>query len=127
MPTTTILYAGLLGLLAFGLAVQCGRARGRTGVNVGDGGNDDVVIAMRSHANFVEFAPPVLILIALLELNGVPGGAIHAHGAAFVVGRLCHAFGFTAAHPTHVLRTVGAMTSTLVLVVSSVWAIVVGL
>ena len=127
MPTITLLYAGLLGLLAMGLAASCGRARGKTGIGIGDGGNEELIIAMRRQANFVEFAPIVLILIGLLEMNGVSGTVIHGLGAVFLVSRLCHAFGFTVSHPAHVLRTIGAVGSTLTLVVSSIWAIVVAI
>jgi uncharacterized membrane protein YecN with MAPEG domain len=110
-----------------GLSIPCGQVRGKTGITIGDGGNQDLIIAMRRQANFVEFAPLVLILIGLLEMNGVSGMAIHALGGGFFAARLCHAFGFTASHPTHVLRSIGAIGSALALVVSSIWAIFVAI
>jgi len=82
---------------------------------------------MRAQANFIEFVPLVVILMGLLEMNGVSATAIHALGAALLIARVCHAFGFTAAHPTHILRTVGAMVSMLTLLVASVWAVVAAL
>ncbi len=127
MPSITLLYAGLLGLVAVGLMMAVGRARAATGINTGDGGNDDLIIPMRSQANFVEFVPLALILIGMLEMNGVSATAIHALCAVLLVARLCHAFGFTAAHPTHVLRSVGAVGSMLSLVVASIWAVVAAL
>ena len=123
MPVITALYAGLLGLLSFVIAAGVGRARAATGVSIGDGGNLEVVAAMRRHANFVEFVPLDLILIGLLELNGVGGTAIHALGATLVVARVLHAIGYRADESLNALRTLGAIGSTLVTIVASVWAI----
>ena len=119
----TALYAGLLGLLSIVLAVQTGQIRGSTGITLGDGGNDELILAMRRHANFVEFVPIALILIGLLELNGVSGTAVHALGATLVAARACHAYGFRSEHPTSIFRTIGAMGSTLTVAVASIWAI----
>ena len=124
MPTVTLLYAGLLGLLGMGLAAACGRIRGETGITLGDGDDEALRLAMRRQSNFVEFVPLVLVLIALLEMNGVDAAAIHVLGSVFLVSRLCHALGFTVAHPQHLARTVGAVGSSLVLVVCSIWALV---
>lgn len=125
MPEITALYAGILGLLAMLLAFQIGQVRGATGITLGDGGNEALIIAMRRQLNFVEFVPLVLILIGLLEMNGVSSLAIHALGALFVAARASHAYGFQAKHPTSVFRSLGAVGSSLVLVVASVWSIVV--
>jgi uncharacterized membrane protein YecN with MAPEG domain len=123
MPTITILYAGLLGLISIGLAVTIGRVRGRTGVSIGDGGNVEVVVAMRRHANFVEVVPLALILIGLLELNGVGNAAIHGLGAALVVARICHAIGYSTSDSLLTLRIIGAAGSTLITLIASIWAI----
>lgn len=123
MPTITILYAGLLGLLSVALAVVIGRVRGRTGVSIGDGGNVEVVVAMRRHANFVEIVPLALILIGLLELNGVGNGAIHGLGAGLVVARICHAIGYGTNDSLITLRIIGAAGSTLITLIASIWAI----
>lgn len=49
----------------------------------------ELLLAMRRHANFIEFVPLalvlVLVLIAMLELNGVSTTASHALGAGLVV------------------------------------------
>lgn len=123
MPVITALYAGLLGLLSIVIAGGAGRARARSGVSIGDGGNVEVVAAMRRHANFVEFVPLDLILIGLLELNGVTGSAIHALGATLLAARVFHAVGYRADGSLNALRTLGAVGSTLVTVVASIWAI----
>ncbi len=120
MPVVTALYAGLLGLMAIAVATPPGRLRGAKGIPVGDGGDPELALAMRRQANFIEFVPMALILIGLLEMNGVSPLAIHGLGAALVIFRVCHAIGY----PQQPLRAIGAGGSTLVLLVASVWAIV---
>jgi len=119
----TALYAGLLGVMAIGLAIATGRARGSSGVSIGDGGNLELIAAMRRHANFIEFVPMTLILIGLLELNGVGSTAIHVLGGGLVIARLSHAIGYRADESLQILRAIGAGGSTLILLVASVWAI----
>ena len=123
IPIVTTLYAGILGLLAMTLAGMVGRARAATGISFGDEGNPEVLVAMRRHANFVEFVPLVLILLALLEISGVSPTAIHALGAVLVLSRVSHTIGFQPGSSSP-LRGLGAVGTSLVLVVSSVWAIV---
>ncbi len=122
VPVTTTLYAGLLGLLAMVLSFMVGRARLSTGISFGDEGNAEVLVAMRRQANFVEYVPLVLILMALLEISGVSTTAIHALGGALLAFRICHAIGFQP-DSSSPLRGIGAAGTALVLVVSSVWAI----
>jgi uncharacterized membrane protein YecN with MAPEG domain len=124
-PIITALYAGLLGLVSIGIAVVVGRVRGSTGISVGDGGNLEVIAAMRRHANFIEFVPLTLILIGLLEANGVASGMIHGLGAGLVVARLSHAFGYRSDGSMATFRAIGAIGSTLILAIASVWAIVI--
>ena len=125
MPAITILYAGLLGLISIAIAVTTGRVRGQAGVSVGDGGNIELIAAMRRHANFVEVVPLALILIGLLEMNGVGSSAIHGLGGGLVVVRICHAIGYGTGDSLVTLRIIGAAGSTLITLVASVWAITV--
>lgn len=125
MPAITALYAGLLGLMSVAIAVAVGRVRASTGISMGDGGNLELIAAMRRHANFIEFVPLTLILIGLLELNGVGSTAIHALGAGLVFARLCHAVGFRTDDSLKALRPIGAIGSTLVLVISSICAVTI--
>lgn len=107
MSTIALLYAGLSGLINMGLAFPAGQLRGKTGISVGDGGNADLLPAMRRHGNFTEFVPPALMLIGLLEMNGVSSTAIHTFGALLVLFRLCHAFGLKAGSMNNPLTGIG--------------------
>lgn len=123
MPVITALYAGILGLMSIALAFPAGSLRGKLQVSVGDGGHPELLLAMRRHGNFVEYVPLALILIGLLELNGVTGTAIHAFGAGLVVARICHAVGLKADTVNSVPRGIGAGGTALITIVASAWAI----
>ena len=55
--------AGLLGLLGVVLTLQVGRLRGQKHVSLGDGGDPELLAAIRAHGNFMEFTPILLLLI----------------------------------------------------------------
>jgi hypothetical protein len=74
---------------------------------------------MRRHANFVEYVPLILILIALLELNEVDETVIHVMGATLVGVRASHAWGMQPDDARGIFRFIGAVGTTLLLVVSS--------
>ncbi|MGI9334061.1 MAG: MAPEG family protein [Gammaproteobacteria bacterium] len=124
MPEITVLYAGILGLMSIAVAFPAGRLRGRANVSIGDGGDKELLLAMRRHANFVEVVPLALIVIGLLEMNAAPGWAIHALGGSLAVFRVSHALGIKADTVKGAARALGAAGSALVMVVASIWAIV---
>jgi len=125
MPVITALYAGLLGLMSIAIAFKAGSMRGKLGIPIGHGGSQDLLLAMRRQANFVEYVPLALLLIALLEMNGIPKLAVHGLGASLVVFRACHALGMRADSMSGAGRFVGAAGTALLTVIVSVWAIVV--
>ena len=79
---------------------------------------------MRRHANFVEYVPLALILIGLLEFNGVASNYIHYLGAALLLGRVLHA-AFFAQGVKSVPRGIGAGVTALVITIASVWLLVI--
>lgn len=92
LPITLTIAAGA-ALVNIWLMIRCGRARTKESVSIGDGGNDFVIRRMRAHANFVESAPFVLILIAALEATQNPGQWLWWVGIAYIFGRLAHGLG----------------------------------
>ena len=127
MPVTlsvTALYAGLLGLMSIVLALGAGRLRGSTKISVGDGGDPDLLLAMRRHGNFTEYVPLALILIGILEVNGVSTVALHALGAGLLATRIAHATGLRVDTMEGVGRAAGAVGTMLVILVASIWSIV---
>lgn len=114
------LYAGLFLLLFLALKVNVGRVRVGEKVNLGDGGNDKVVRAIRAQGNAVEDVP-----ITLIGLYGVAfsGGAIwfvHLIGSLFILGRVLHAVGISQMKGLEFGRTVGTLISVLSLLATAI-------
>ena len=122
VPEITILYAGILGLMAIGLGATAGVYRAKNGISIGDGGDAQLTLRMRRHANFVENVPLALILFALLEMQQVSGTVIHALGIALVLGRTLHWIGF-GEDVTNPVRGLGAGMTALSIAVSAIWGI----
>jgi uncharacterized membrane protein YecN with MAPEG domain len=124
MPAITLLYAGLLALMAIGLAAIPGSMRGKLGVSVGDGGNPELLLAMRRHGNFVESVPLAIILMGLLEMNGLGSTTLHVFGVVLIAARICHAVGLKGDTITNALRGIGAGATALLTAVMAIWGIV---
>ena len=119
----TALYAGLCGLVLTWLSIKAGAMRGRKKISVGDGGDIEMLEAMRAHSNAVEYIPIGLILIGLIELNGANPIFLHVLGAVLVLTRIAHPLGLKADNMGHPLRAVGAGGTALMIVVAAGYAI----
>ncbi len=87
----TPLYAGLLVLWFLVLAWRVIRRRGH-GISLGDGGDLAMLRVIRGHANFAEYVPLALLLMAILELSNVSTYILHGLGATLLIGRLLHGY-----------------------------------
>jgi len=115
--------AGLLGLLAAMLTVNVGIMRGRKKINLGDGGDPEMIAAIRAHANLIEFAPLCLLLIYIAsDFYGFWTTAILS--ALFLLARVLHAGGMLGVIPQG--RFLGATGTTTVLVVTSIMLVITG-
>jgi hypothetical protein len=92
----TSIYASLSALLIVKLALSVIKLRRKNRVSVGDGGNEALQLAIRAHANAVEYIPIALMLLLTLELNGAPKILIHILGVTLLIGRILHALGLPA-------------------------------
>ena len=106
----TALYAGVLALLMLVLARNVIRGRYRAKVGLFDGGDERLGRAIRIHGNFIEYVPIALILMGLVEINGVPAWALHAWGIVIVASRLVHAHGLSKSSSASRGRTIGTAT-----------------
>jgi uncharacterized membrane protein YecN with MAPEG domain len=119
----TLLTASALALVCLVLALRVGQGRFRHRVPLGDGGNPDMLVRMRSHANFVEYVPLLLILMGLLEMAGAARGFLIAFGAALVVFRILHPIGMPRPAPNP-YRATGAAGTALLLLVAAGYGLV---
>lgn len=123
-PTTTAFYAGLLGLIYAGLTAWVIGGRLTGNVLFGDGGQDGLQRRIRSHANFGEFVPLTLLLIALYEAGGGSHAWVQCLLIVLVIARILHPIGMFAAANTPrqfacrgggILATLAVMTITSIL------------
>ena len=116
--------AGLLGLLAVSLTVSVGRLRMQKKIYLGDGGDAEMLSAIRAHGNFMEYVPLCLALIYFAsDYYGYWPVAIAS--LVLLISRVLHAGGLLGFIPLG--RTIGAVGTTLTLVAASVMIVYVGM
>jgi uncharacterized membrane protein YecN with MAPEG domain len=84
---------GAAALVNFWLSWRIAELRVSEKVSVGDGGNPRLIARMRAQLNFAEYAPVVLILIALIEAAAGTRLWLWIVAAIFIVGRVLHGLG----------------------------------
>jgi uncharacterized membrane protein YecN with MAPEG domain len=85
--------AGAAGLVNFWLSWRIAQLRESEKISVGDGGNMRLIARMRAHLNFAEYAPVVLILVALIEATRGTQLWLGIVAGIFILGRVLHALG----------------------------------
>jgi uncharacterized membrane protein YecN with MAPEG domain len=119
VPGITAGYLGILALVYFILSIRVVMLRSRYRVSLGDGGNATLTSAIRSHAHFAEYVPIIILMIALLEMAGMPPARLHLLLGALLLSRLLHPLGMSATPQTLrflVFRIGGVLLTFLLLV-----------
>lgn len=85
----TALFIGLLTLWYLRLSVRVIKMRVSENVSVGLGDTTDgpLLRAVRAHANFAEYIPLALLMMAVLEWHGLREVYLYLFGASLLVGR----------------------------------------
>lgn len=104
----TLTLAAACALINLWLAIRCARIRLAGKALHGDGGDPLLARRMRAHANFIEYTPIILILIALVELAIGSPLWLWIAALVYVTARIAHGFGMDADHPT-IWRAGGAL------------------
>lgn len=104
-------YAAILALLFIILSVRTIKARREHKVAIGDGGEKSILRASRVHANFSEYVPFTLLLIAMLELQSYAHWMIHGLCIGLVAARIAHAYGVSQANENFKFRIFGTATT----------------
>ena len=107
----TLLYTSLITILAIFLAFRVGIVRGKTNTLLGEGDSSELLQSIRSHGNLIEHAPLALMLLLLLEMQGVADWKLHLLGSSFFLLRILHAYGVTISRESTPYRFVGALCS----------------
>lgn len=120
----TLTIAGAAALLNIWLGARVSQVRLARKVSVGDGGDAGLVGRMRAHANFTEYTPFFLILLALIELAQGPQLWLWIVAILFILARIAHAFGMDRPSP-NAFRAGGIIVTMLVLLGLALYAIAI--
>ena len=116
----TLFYAGALTLIALFLSFKTVQQRLGTGILLGTGESFELLQANRAHGNLVENAVFFLILTGLMEVSGQFSNlTIGILGDIFILARISHAYGIFQPESSSIFRTVGAVTSMIVLLIQA--------
>jgi uncharacterized membrane protein YecN with MAPEG domain len=94
MPITAF-YASLLAFLFVLLSVRVIAQRREARVEIGVGESKELLRRSRVHANFAEYVPLALLMLAFAESLKTPSIVLHLLGLALLAGRLLHAYGLS--------------------------------
>lgn len=118
MLSVAPIYAAVLTLLFVALSFRVIAARRLERVAVGDGGHRHLLRRQRVHANFAEYCPLALLLIAMAEIQGASGVLIHGFGILLLAARVIHAVGVSREPEPLTLRVIG-MVGTFVTLIAA--------
>ena len=111
------IFSSFFAVLFVLLSINVIKERRKHKVGIGTGRNKSVERAMRVHANFAEYVPFALLLMALLELNKANSLLLIGLCSVLLVGRLVHAFGVSMENERFAYRVSGmVMTFTVILI-----------
>jgi uncharacterized membrane protein YecN with MAPEG domain len=96
-PFVSLVIAALCAVLQIALAALVIQRRAALGIGFLDGGDAALLKRMRTHGNFTETVPLMLLLLLMLELAGLPRGWLWGLGAALLSSRVLHAWGLLGA------------------------------
>ncbi len=119
LPVTSIT-AAVLALLLVPLSMRVGILRFREKIWLLDGGHPELTRRIWAQANFTEYVPLAVILLALAEIGGAPTGFLWFLGGLLVVARVVHAVSLSRSE-TSIGRGLGANGTFLVLLLSAGW------
>lgn len=120
IPMSAI-FASVIALLLLVLSIRVVTFRWKYKKGLGVSEDRDFQVAVRAHANLVEYAPIALILLAIGELNGLSTDVVYWAGMALVVGRALHAWGMVSGQGrTHWARMTGILLTWLMILAMAV-------
>lgn len=88
----TPMYAAAIAILMAVLSTWVGVMRGARATALGHGGHDDLKLAARRFGNLSEYAAMAILLMLLMELQGLSDLWLNLYGLALVALRLLHPF-----------------------------------
>ena len=120
----TAYYAAFLALWLSFLFLNVVAKRRKHLIGLGDGENEDLLKAIRIHANFTETVPYILILMILLEMMNYNLLMIHALGSLLILSRMLHFIGISKSSGVSTQRFLAGIITNSLLVIGAVMLLI---
>lgn len=121
----TLTYGSILIIIYALLSANVIRQRVKTQTLLGEGGNDDMLRAIRAHGNFMEYVPITLILMALIEISGGDETWLRVIGGVTVLARIIHAAAMTNTGFERIGRPLATLPTLLILLGLGIWGLMI--
>jgi uncharacterized protein len=121
----TLTAAGAAALINIWLAVRVGQKRIAGKVSIGDGGHPPLIARMRAHANFSEYTPYFLILVALIEMATGTSTWLWLVAGLYLLARIAHGIGMDVVDGQSRLRGIGILVTMLALLGLAIYAMAI--
>ncbi len=121
----TLTAAGAAALINIWLAVRVGQKRVAGKISIGDGGHPPLIARMRAHANFSEYTPYFLILVALIEMASGTSLWLWLVTGAYLLSRVAHGIGMDVVEGDSKLRGIGILVTMLSLAGLAIYALTI--
>jgi uncharacterized membrane protein YecN with MAPEG domain len=95
MPVISALVAAALALVLITLSARVILHRRGALIGLGDGGDKALSKKIRAHANFIEYVPIALLMLAFAELGGAHPLLVAGLGTWLIAARIAHAAGLS--------------------------------
>lgn len=119
----TTFTAAICGLIYLVLSYRVSQTRMSEKIAMGDGGNLDLIARMRTQANFGEYVPIILILMALIEFETGYSVLLGITSAVLILARVLHALGMARPSPNP-FRVSGTAATWITLLILSIWGLI---
>ena len=90
---TSVIYASLSAFFIVWLSLNVIKKRRSCKVSIGDGGIEELKLAIAAQSNAIEYIPIALLLLFALEYNQANILLVHLLGLSLIIGRIVHAKG----------------------------------
>lgn len=91
---------------------------------MGDGGDAGMLRRIRGHANFAEYVPLIIVLMALVEYAGTTAWVLHVLGVVLLAARVAHGYALSFHENFPMGRVAGTLGTLLVLLATALLAVV---
>lgn len=119
----TSLYTGIFVIFYLLLTYYVILGRWKYRVALGDKDNTHMRKRIRTHGNFYEYVPLVLICLLLLEIQNASTTLLHTIALLLLISRISHSVGLKISSGTSSYRACGSAGTHLALIISAFYLI----